>query len=110
MARILITGSAQGLGRAAATALLDDGHQVVVHARDTTRAAALRDLVDRGAAIVIGDLASAQQTRSLADQVNQLGRMDAIIHNAGVYGDRTATPPRKGTRGCWRSTPWRPTY
>ncbi|MGO4586649.1 SDR family NAD(P)-dependent oxidoreductase [Arthrobacter sp. 2RAF6] len=87
MARILITGSAQGLGRAAAAALLDDGHQVVVHARDTHRAPALRDLADRGAAVVVGDLASAQQTRSLADQVNQLGRMDTIIHNAGVYGD-----------------------
>ena len=34
MARILITGSAQGLGRVAATTLLDDGHQLVVHARD----------------------------------------------------------------------------
>ena len=77
MARILITGSAQGLGRAAAATLLDDGHQVVVHARDTSRAAALRDLADRGAAVVVGDLASARQTRSLADQVNQLGRMDA---------------------------------
>jgi NAD(P)-dependent dehydrogenase (short-subunit alcohol dehydrogenase family) len=57
--RILITGSAEGLGRAAATTLLGDGHQVVVHARDTNRAAALTDLVDRGAALVVGDLASA---------------------------------------------------
>ncbi len=39
MSRILITGSAQGLGRGAATTLLDDGHQVVVHARDTGRVA-----------------------------------------------------------------------
>ena len=94
--RILITGSAQGLGRAAATTLLDDGHQVVVHARDTSRAAALTDLVDRGAAVVIGDLASAQQTRHLAEQVNQLGRMDAVIHNAGVYGDRDRNPGPEG--------------
>jgi NAD(P)-dependent dehydrogenase (short-subunit alcohol dehydrogenase family) len=94
--RILITGSAQGLGRAAATTLLDEGHQVVVHARDTSRAAALTDLVDRGAAVVIGDLASAQQTRHLAEQVNQLGRMDAVIHNAGVYGDRDRNPGPEG--------------
>ena len=94
--RILITGSAQGLGRAAATTLLDDGHQVVVHARDTNRAAALTDLVDRGAALVVGDLASAQQTLHLADQVNQLGRMDAVIHNAGVYGDRDRNPGPEG--------------
>lgn len=87
MARILITGSAQGLGRAAADTLLDDGHQVVVHARDTTRATTLADLIDRGADLVVGDLADSQQTRLLADQANQLGRMDAIIHNAGVYSD-----------------------
>jgi hypothetical protein len=60
--RILITGSAHGLGRAAATTRLGDEHQVVVHARDTNRAAALTDLVDRGAALVVGDLASAPQT------------------------------------------------
>jgi hypothetical protein len=47
---------------------------------------------------------AAQQTRHLADQVNQLGRMDAVIHNAGVYGDRDATPAQKGTRWYWRST------
>src|SRR6478736_3321037 len=88
MSRILITGSAQGLGRSAATTLLADGHQVVVHARDTSRAAALIDLVDRGAAVVVGDLASTQQSRHLADHVNQLGPMDVVIHNAGVYGDR----------------------
>ena len=96
MSRILITGSAQGLGRSAATTLLAAGHQVVVHARDTSRAAALTELVDRGAAVVIGDLTSAQSTRHLADQVNQLGRMDAVIHNAGVYGDRDRNPSPEG--------------
>jgi NAD(P)-dependent dehydrogenase (short-subunit alcohol dehydrogenase family) len=96
VARILITGATQGLGRAAATTLLADGHQVVVHARDTHRAAALTDLVDRGAALVVGDLANAAQTRHLADQVNQLGRMDAVIHNAGVYGDRDRNPSPEG--------------
>jgi hypothetical protein len=39
------------------TTLLDDGHQVIVHDGDTNRAAAL---VDRGAALVVRDLASAQ--------------------------------------------------
>ena len=95
MSRILITGSAQGLGRNAATTLLDDGHQVVVHARSHHRAADLSDLADRGAAVVVGNLADLKQTRSLADQVNQLGRMDAVIHNAGVYGD-TRPPPQPG--------------
>ncbi len=35
MARILVTGSADGLGRAAAASLLEDGHDVVVHAAAT---------------------------------------------------------------------------
>jgi NAD(P)-dependent dehydrogenase (short-subunit alcohol dehydrogenase family) len=85
MARIFITGSADGLGRAAAQTLLDDGHEVVVHARSTERLAVLDALLDRGAAGVVGDLSDLEQTRAVAEQVNRLGRMDAVIHNAGVY-------------------------
>src|SRR5688572_21216021 len=44
--RVFITGSADGLGRAAAQALLDEGHQVVVHARNRNRLAAIDDLLD----------------------------------------------------------------
>ena len=50
------------------------------------------DLAPRAAGVVIGDLASAAQTRSLADQVNKIGRMDAVIHNAGIYRE-----PNRGT-------------
>ena len=85
MSRIFITGSTDGLGRAAAGVLIGQGHDVVLHARTRERAAALNDLAPDPAGIVIGDLASAAQTRELADQVNQIGRMDAVIHNAGVY-------------------------
>jgi NAD(P)-dependent dehydrogenase (short-subunit alcohol dehydrogenase family) len=85
MARVFITGSADGLGRLAAQALLDDGHEVVVHARNSDRLTAVRDLLDRGAAAVIGDLSDLEQTRGIASNVNRLGPMDAVIHNAGVY-------------------------
>jgi NAD(P)-dependent dehydrogenase (short-subunit alcohol dehydrogenase family) len=84
MTRVFITGSADGLGRAAAQTLLDDGHQVIVHVRSPARLAAVRDLLDRGAAAVVGDLSDLEETRSVAAQVNRLGRMDAVIHNAGV--------------------------
>jgi len=94
MRRVFITGSTDGLGRGAAEALIKEGHQVVLHARSKDRAAALADLRPRAAGIVVGDLASAAQTRALADQVNKLGRMDAIIHNAGIFreSERGATP------------------
>jgi NAD(P)-dependent dehydrogenase (short-subunit alcohol dehydrogenase family) len=44
----------------------------------------VRDLLDRGAAAVVGDLSDLEETRGVAGQVNRLGRMDAVIHNAGV--------------------------
>jgi len=84
MARILVTGSTDGLGRAAARALLADGHDVVLHARSAERAAVLSDLAV-SAPVVIGDLSSAVETRSIARQVGDIGVPDALIHNAGVY-------------------------
>jgi NAD(P)-dependent dehydrogenase (short-subunit alcohol dehydrogenase family) len=94
MRRIFITGSTDGLGRGAAQTLIDEGHQVVLHARSKQRASALAGLEPRSAGVVIGDLASAAETRALADQVNKIGRMDAVIHNAGIYREpgRGKTP------------------
>lgn len=94
MARIFITGSSDGLGRAAARWLIDEGHEVIFHARSAERAAALSDIPSHSAEVVIGDLRSGNAVRSIADQVNAIGRMDAVIHNAGVYSepDRGSTP------------------
>src|SRR4051812_44751749 len=92
MARVFIPGSADGLGRAAAHTLLDDGHEVVVHACNNDRLTAVRDLVDAGAAAVVGDLSDLEQTRGIAEQVNHLGPLDAVIHNAGVYRGPQAMP------------------
>jgi len=85
VSRIFITGSTDGLGRAAASVLMAEGHDVVLHARTLERAAALSDLAPDAAGVVIGDLSSAAGTRELADQVNGIGRMDAVIHNAGIF-------------------------
>ncbi|MGV3620931.1 MAG: SDR family NAD(P)-dependent oxidoreductase [Archangium sp.] len=82
MKRVFVTGSADGLGLAAAEALIAQGHRVVVHVRSEARRAAVRHLK---ADVVVGDLGDVEQTRSVADQVNALGTMDAVIHNAGVY-------------------------
>jgi NAD(P)-dependent dehydrogenase (short-subunit alcohol dehydrogenase family) len=89
---VFITGSADGLGRAAAQTLLEDGHEVVVHARSTERLVAMRDLLARGATAVVGDLSDLEETRSVADQVNRVGRMDAVIHNAGVISGPHVLP------------------
>src|SRR5690349_17937591 len=97
--RIFITGSSDGLGLAAARTLMDEGHAVVLHARSSKRASALTDLRARSAGLVLGDLSSASETRAIADQVNKIGRMDAVIHNAGVYQmrERGNTPEGHAT-------------
>jgi NAD(P)-dependent dehydrogenase (short-subunit alcohol dehydrogenase family) len=92
MARIFITGSAGGLGRAAAQTLLSGGHEIIVHARTAARLAEVNDLIDRGASAVVGNLADLNQTRAVADQVNQLGQVDAVIHNAGIYSGPQILP------------------
>jgi len=99
MARVFITGSTDGLGLAAARALLAEGHEVVLHARSRKRAAVLSDLAPRAAGVAIGDLGSAADTRAVASQVNAIGRMDAVIHNAGVYLEhaRGSTPEGRAT-------------
>lgn len=84
MALVLVTGSSGGLGLLAADRLLDAGHRVVVHARDHNRADEAMRQLPAAAAVVTGDLSSMEETRSLADQINGVGRFDAIIHNAGV--------------------------
>jgi short-subunit dehydrogenase len=84
MSRVFIPGSADGLGRLAAQSLLLGGHEVVVHVRDDDRRTAVRELVERGAAVVAGDLADGQQTQVVARQVSGSGPVEAVIDNAGV--------------------------
>jgi NAD(P)-dependent dehydrogenase (short-subunit alcohol dehydrogenase family) len=90
MSKVLITGSADGLGREAAKQLVRGGHEVVLHARDETRAQQAMAEVPGAAAALPGDLSSISSTRALADQINAAGFFDAIIHNAGI-GYREAT-------------------
>jgi NAD(P)-dependent dehydrogenase (short-subunit alcohol dehydrogenase family) len=84
MARVFITGSSDGLGKMAADLLIEQGHKVVLHARNEARAKQASIAVPEAEAIVIGDLSSIGQTKDVAAQVNALGEFDAIIHNAGV--------------------------
>lgn len=89
MARILITGSTDGLGLMAARLLASDGHRVTLHARNAQRAEDARTALPEAEAVVIGDLAEISEMRAVAAQANELGRYDAVIHNAGVgYRER----------------------
>jgi NAD(P)-dependent dehydrogenase (short-subunit alcohol dehydrogenase family) len=84
MARILITGSTDGLGLMAAELLADSGHRVVLHARNEQRATAARTHLPAAEHVVVGDLESIEGMRLVAEQAIALGHLDAVIHNAGV--------------------------
>ncbi|MFF0003369.1 SDR family NAD(P)-dependent oxidoreductase [Streptomyces tibetensis] len=92
MRRILVTGSAEGLGRATAEALLAAGHDVVVHARNPERAKVLDELADRGANVVVGDFAERDAVRRVADELNASPPLDAVVHNAGVWSGPAVMP------------------
>jgi NAD(P)-dependent dehydrogenase (short-subunit alcohol dehydrogenase family) len=85
MARIFITGSADGLGQLAAKELIAQGHQVVLHARSEKRGKEALDKVTGAETVVTADLTSIDETIQLGEKVNALGKFDAVMHNAGVY-------------------------
>src|SRR5215203_4414675 len=85
MARIFITGSADGLGQLAAGALIDQAHEVVLHARSEVRGQEALDKVPGAESVVTADLGTIAGTKQSAAKVNALGKFDAVVHNAGVY-------------------------
>ena len=84
MARVPITGSSDGLGLMAARLLVDDGHAVILHARNEQRGDHLDQALPGAENVVIGDLESIAGMRQVAEQASALGRYDAVIHNAGI--------------------------
>jgi NAD(P)-dependent dehydrogenase (short-subunit alcohol dehydrogenase family) len=84
MARVFITGSADGLGLMAAQILIEQGHEVTLHARNDARGRDATSELPAASGVVVGDLSSIEETRGVAEQANASGRFDAVIHNAGV--------------------------
>ena len=83
----LVTGSASGLGREIAEAVLASGDRLLATARDPQR---LNDLVERygeqvsTALLDVSDEAAAKA--AVAKAVDVFGRLDVLVNNAG-YGD-----------------------
>ena len=84
MARVFITGSADGLGLLAARRLVEASHQVMLHTRDDTRAADARRALPQADAVAIGDVSDIAAMRRVSEQVNVWGRCDAVIHNVAL--------------------------
>jgi NAD(P)-dependent dehydrogenase (short-subunit alcohol dehydrogenase family) len=85
MTTVLITGATDGLGRALAARLAGERATVLAHARSEERGREmLGELLDGpgDVRLVVGDLASLDAVRALADQVPD--RLDVLVNNAGI--------------------------
>lgn len=97
MARILITGSADGLGLMAGQHLARSGHEVVLHARSDARGEAARRALPEAAGVLIDDVVTIAGMRAVAAQANATGRFDAVIHNVGIgYREPRRIPTADG--------------
>ena len=90
----IVTGGGQGIGRAIALRLADDGMDIAVAdlSRDNAERVAgeIRELGRRGLALVV-DVALSQQRQHMIDAtVAELGRLDVLVNNAGIQ--RVALP------------------
>ncbi len=92
---ILITGASDGIGRALAKAAAAHGARVILHGRNVKRLEAIYDtIVNAGGArpsIVPLDFEKAgpAQFEELVSAIDkEFGRLDGLVHNAGMLGER----------------------
>lgn len=103
---VLVTGASDGIGRAAALAYAAHGASVVLLGRSSKKLEAVHDQIVAAGhpqpAITVFDFVKAQGP-AYADLVEQLratfGRLDGLLHNAGMLGDRT--PIEHYDIGAW---------
>lgn len=91
MVRVFITGSTDGIGQAAAKLLAEQGHQVVLHARNADRAASAKAAIPNAHSVLVGNLSSIEETKKLAKEATSAGPYDVIVHNAGIGYGSTAS-------------------
>ena len=93
---VLITGASDGIGRALALEAARLGAQVILHGRNAAKLEKVYDDIEAidGAprpSIAVMDLATADSAayQSLADSLAaEFGRLDGLVLNAGILGDR----------------------
>jgi short chain dehydrogenase len=109
MSTVFITGSNDGLGRDAAHRLIDDGHTVVGHARNSEKADRLRRHLPAIEDVLVADLSSMKQVRRLAEEANDLGgawpRWSRRLRAPARRGRHTGRPPACGRRPPRRAEP-----
>lgn len=93
----IVTGAARGIGAAMATRLAADGYRVVVADIDNEEAARTATRIGAAASPARVDVTNEASVRAMvADVLDRMGRIDALVNNAGIAG--TSAP-------CWELPP-----
>ena len=92
---ILVTGATSGIGRAVARDLVKSGATALLHGRNARALQALyEELCELGPEPAVAELdferAQGPQYQALTAEIeSRYGRLDGLLHNAGVLGDRS---------------------
>jgi NAD(P)-dependent dehydrogenase (short-subunit alcohol dehydrogenase family) len=81
----LVTGSTKGIGKAIAEAFVDQKARVVVHGRDQGEANQIGESIGAFSS-AHGDLGTAAGCDSVIAQLKELGPVEILINNAGIFG------------------------
>jgi NAD(P)-dependent dehydrogenase (short-subunit alcohol dehydrogenase family) len=85
--RVLITGSARGIGQATARVFLERGAQVAINdLAEEAVARSISELGGKGCVAAPGDIATVAGAEAVVAQaIERLGGLDILINNAGIY-------------------------
>ena len=96
----IVTGGAQGIGRAIAEGLAAEGARIVI--ADVNRADETAADFDGGVGLTV-DVASEDATARMADEVvSRCGRVDVLVNNAGLYASLALRPFEQIPVDEWR--------
>jgi 3-oxoacyl-[acyl-carrier protein] reductase len=102
----LVTGGAQGIGRAIALTLADNGARVVIVDIDTTAGREAWEAVRAVGGECLfceGNVADPAQISNVVQLVmDRLGRIDILVNNAGINTARDRVPIHEFSRDDWR--------
>ena len=90
----VVTGGAQGIGRAIVERFLDSGASVAIWDRDSALAQkTVGEVGKRGKAVAVSaDVTNYQDVERARDEtLKALGRIDILVNNAGIAGMNTTT-------------------
>jgi NAD(P)-dependent dehydrogenase (short-subunit alcohol dehydrogenase family) len=86
----IVTGGAQGIGRAIADGLAEQGATIVI--ADLANAEAAADTYRGGVGYTVDVSEEEQVDEMVADVKNRLGSIDILINNAGIYASLEMRP------------------